>query len=504
MPELPTATLHTQARTGLRPWMERVLQECDHAGSDLAPDPVHDLRVALRRCRSLSDGMMAIDFDPSWRAMKKAGRKLFRALGDLRDLHVMLEWLGKLGDPDDPVARKLTEVVRAREAEARPLAAEAIAKFDRKQWRQWSQSLPRRATRIRLGSPAFENLALEKWAAAYDLHKRAMRSRSQVAFHTLRIGIKRFRYTVENFLPRQHKLWSADLKRLQDWLGEVHDLDVLWQTALQIGAFPDPGSRDLWRTRLQAERNLRLNQYRVRMVGRESLWREWRGELPRGQAIKTASLARLKASARFLDPDFAHSQRVAQLSLQLYDGLARVGLFQPEEGRDLRSALLAAALLHDVGRGTEAKDHHKETYRLICQLPTPLGWSEPDFALVAIVARYHRGALPRTGQKPLLALTLPQRRIATRLAAILRLASVLDLRHLDKSNTRRLHRAAVHLEAKAVVITVDGYSGYHQSAEKIAAARHLLELTLRKPVIVKGASPTRRKIRRPLPNDAAR
>lgn len=483
--------------------MERVLRECDHAGSELAPDPVHDLRVALRRCRSLADGMMAIDFDPPWRDMKKAGRKLFRSLGDLRDLHVMREWLKKLGDPDDPVARKLTEVVRAREAEARPLAAEAIAKFDRKQWRQWSQSLPRRATRIRLGSLAFEHLALEKWAAAYDLHKLAMRSRSPAAFHSLRIGIKRFRYTVENFLPRQHKLWSADLKRLQDLLGEVHDLDVLWQTALQIGAFPDPGSRDRWRTRLQAERNLRLNHYRASMVGREALWQAWRDELPRGQAIKTASLARLKASARFLDPDFAHSQRVAQLCLQLYDGLARIGLFQPEAGRDVRSALLAAALLHDVGRGTGAKDHHKETYRLISKFPTPLGWSEPDFALVAIVARYHRGALPRIGQKPLLALTLPERRIATRLAAVLRLASVLDLRHLDKPNLHRLHKAAVHLEGKAVAITVNGYRGYDQAAEKIAAARHLLELTLRKPVIVKGASPTRRRILHPTPNVAA-
>jgi len=38
--------------------MERVLEECDRAAVDLAGDPVHDLRVALRRCRSLADGLM--------------------------------------------------------------------------------------------------------------------------------------------------------------------------------------------------------------------------------------------------------------------------------------------------------------------------------------------------------------------------------------------------------------------------------------------------------------
>src|ERR1035441_6942470 len=49
------------------------------------------------------------------------------------------------------------------------------------------------------------------WTAAYDLHKHALRTRSQVSWHELRIGIKRFRYTVENFLPRQHALWGDDL-----------------------------------------------------------------------------------------------------------------------------------------------------------------------------------------------------------------------------------------------------------------------------------------------------
>ena len=237
-------------KVGLRAWMERVLEECDRAAVGFDADPVHDLRVALRRCRSLADGLIALDSDPSWKEMKKAGRKLFRALGELRDMQVMEEWIEKLSvcrgtradaGSTDPVAQKLLDHIHAREAECKQLAWKDLEQFDRKRWRQWSRTLPGRAARVRQGSAVYLHLALEKWTAAYELHKRAMRTRSQVALHELRIGIKRFRYMVENFLPQQHARWGDDLKELQDLLGEVHDLDVLWATALAVQAFPDIG-----------------------------------------------------------------------------------------------------------------------------------------------------------------------------------------------------------------------------------------------------------------------
>ena len=67
--------------TGLRYWMLRVLDECEHVSADFAPDPVHDLRVSLRRCRSLADGLLALDPDPNWKAMKKAGKRSKRFCG---------------------------------------------------------------------------------------------------------------------------------------------------------------------------------------------------------------------------------------------------------------------------------------------------------------------------------------------------------------------------------------------------------------------------------------
>jgi hypothetical protein len=39
--------------TGLDFWMDRVVGECNRARLGFAAEPVHDLRVALRRCRSI-------------------------------------------------------------------------------------------------------------------------------------------------------------------------------------------------------------------------------------------------------------------------------------------------------------------------------------------------------------------------------------------------------------------------------------------------------------------
>ncbi|PYX19233.1 MAG: hypothetical protein DMG87_12705 [Acidobacteria bacterium] len=316
------ATVKARARkTGLRFWMERVLQECDQVCAGFGPDPVHDLRVALRRCRSIADGFIAIDPDPAWKEMKKAGRRLFSRLGELRDVHVMQEWVGKLASPSDPSAIALLQFLAAREIELKQEAALALNEFDRKQWRRWSIKLPRRTTRLRQGSMIFKHLALERWLHAHDLHRRAMRGRSRIAFHKLRIGLKRFRYIVENFLPEQHAAWGGDLKRVQDLLGEVHDLDVLWATATQIHAFPDEESRRRWQQTIADERNSRIHVYRDKTLGKSSLWYVWRSELPQGRQVASAALARLKLWASLLDPDFEHSQRITQLALQLYDGL---------------------------------------------------------------------------------------------------------------------------------------------------------------------------------------
>jgi CHAD domain-containing protein len=553
--------------TGLRYWMARVLEECDHVATDFSVDPVHDLRVALRRCRSMADGMMAMDPDRDWKAMKKAGKRLFQRLGILRDVQIMMEWIAKLeaatpsvdaGDspalpPEQhswgdttaappstqsatssqhaPAAHALLEILKAREAEQKHEARAALSEFDRKQWRQWCHSLPLRSTRIRPGSPVFRHLALERWTAARELHTRALRNRSQVAFHTLRIGIKRFRYIVENFLPDEHKAWSNELKHIQDLLGEVHDLDVLWATALTCHAFPDEASRNAWHARITEERTQRIEEYRQRMVGPDSLWNVWRAGLPQGKQIQEIATRRMKLWAKALDPDFPHAERVARLSLELYDGLESLGLLDAKVRgthvsprlRDMglsnvagvvsrngnpnrdsaRASLYLAALLHDVGKSRVNKGHHKESLKLIKAHGTPLGWEPQNMACAALVARFHCGALPTRSHKALRDLMPDEQKITIQLAAILRLANALDFAHdghirrikienvITQTNHRSrrtngfLRKPTRMAQNEALVIAADGFVPNSSTAQAVAAERYLLETVLRRPVVIK-------------------
>ena len=536
----------TSKPAGLRYWMLRVLEECDNVAADFSADPVHDLRVSLRRCRSMADGMMAMDPNRNWKDMKKAGRQLFQRLGALRDVQIMMEWIKKLkfekdvpspspasesqsnSDADlasshfattvlqtEPPAQNLLRILKMRESEQQQEARAALEEFDRKQWKHWGRILPGRASRIRPGNLLFKHLALERWTAARELHVRAVHNRSQVALHTLRIGIKRFRYIVENFLPEEHRLWGDDLKHLQDLLGEVHDLDVLWATAVSSHIFPDESSRKSWHERISEERTKRVEEYRQKTTGPESLWQVWRKGLPQGKQIQQIATRRMKFWAKELDPDFAHSERVAHLSLELYDGITSVGLFPPKPtdpsvgpkgaAFNPRSALYVAALLHDVGRAKGNKGHQKDSFDLIKKHGTPLGWNEGVMQQAAVIARFHCGALPARSHSLLRDLLPEQQKSVIRLAAVLRLANALDSSHdgrvrrvkIENLATKRrsngfLHKPASLGRDEALVIAAEGYADGTPTGQAVAAERYLLETVLRRPIIVRPASAVRR------------
>lgn len=471
---------------GFGHWMRRVMAECDRAKDELSADGVHDLRVALRRCRSMADGLMVIDPIPSWREMKRAGGRLFRGLGLLRDAQVMSEWVRQLRPEGDSESSVLLNRLAEQESQHKRLAAEVVREFDIKQWKKWSGELPPRAARVRLGGLVFQHLALERWTEAHYLHRQAIRNRSQISFHRLRIGIKRFRYIVESFLPQQHEAWNLDLKDLQDLLGDIHDLDVLSATARRMNAFSIPESRARWRAMIQTKRDQRIAGYRERMVGSKSLWSAWRVALPHGDQIQAAAMTRLRLWASFLDPDIGHSQHVAALARQVFDGLARLGLAQADNHSNARTILLTAAFLHEVGLAKHSKGHHKTSFCMIKKLRPPLSWSQEDLLMLAFVVRFHRGALPHTQHQTLRLLTPQQRQILRLLAGILRLADA-----FDDARDGHVRRLKVEDKYGFLLVSAAGFLPVTRTGQNVAAARHLLEVVLRKPILVKSLNEPR-------------
>ena len=274
---------------GLETWMERVLEKAERVRRDWDRDEVHDLRVALRRCRTMGEMLKEVNPDPGWRKVKKSSRDLFHVLGELRDTQVERDWMKKLGTPGDAVRKHMLRAFSAREKMHRKAAEEALNAFDSKSWRRWSKKLESKSRFFPIESVVFQRLALERLNEAVRLHQRARKRSSPNAWHRLRIGIKRFRYVVENFLPRRYEAWAEDMKKLQDLLGEVHDLDVLRGDIKKRGAKLDPALVAGWMTRVEDARKTRLDEFRAITAGRESPWIVWRAGFNWGHVLKSAS-----------------------------------------------------------------------------------------------------------------------------------------------------------------------------------------------------------------------
>jgi exopolyphosphatase/guanosine-5'-triphosphate,3'-diphosphate pyrophosphatase len=194
----------------------------------------------------------------------------------------------------------------------------------------------------------------------------------------------------------------------------------------------------------------------------------------------------MKLWANGLDPDFPHSERVASLALQLYDGLLAWGWQPAIDAVSARSSLLAAALLHDVGKSEGQKGHQKTSFDLIRAHGNPPGWKAADLQRAAIVARFHRGKLPTRKHKTLRDLLPDEQKATIQLAAVLRLANALDAGHDGRIRCIQIENARNKTGGnEALTIIAEGYSPLGPSAQTIAAERHLLETVLRRPVVLK-------------------
>jgi exopolyphosphatase/guanosine-5'-triphosphate,3'-diphosphate pyrophosphatase len=113
---------------------------------------------------------------------------------------------------------------------------------------------------------------------------------------------------------------------------------------------------------------------------------------------------------------------VADLSLELFDGLAAAGLHDGDATD--RELLWSACMLHDIGTVVDYDDHHKHSRYLIRSAGLP-GFTPREVELIGLIARYHRKGNPDASELGVLAKKSDERRLAL-LSGIVRLAEQLE------------------------------------------------------------------------------
>jgi len=195
-------------------------------------------------------------------------------------------------------------------------------------------------------------------------------------------------------------------------------------------------------------KRFRVNTLAVHTRGvRDGLVREMiddlLGSAPAGddEAQREAAIERLAAAC---SGELEHGRAVAALAGRMFEQLA-----EPLElPADDRTLLEIAARLQDVGYVINYDQHHKHSYHLIRNSRLP-GLRPHDVELIANVARYHRGGLPKRKHKNLARLSSDDQRRVQRLAGILRLAG-----GLDRSRTQQVRDVVVRVLDGRVLLDV--------------------------------------------------
>lgn len=167
-----------------------------------------------------------------------------------------------------------------------------------------------------------------------------------------------------------------------------------------------------------------------------------------------------------------HVHHVAELALQLFDVCA------PLHGLDetARELLEYAALLHDIGYHISRSSHHKHSLYLIKHADFR-GFVPEEIDVIANVARYHRGSLPRDRHPSYARLAPRQQELVRQLAAFVRLAE-----GLDRSHFRNVVRLEATLDDKALHLRLATKSDPQLELWGVRRAADLFEATYRRKV----------------------
>jgi exopolyphosphatase/guanosine-5'-triphosphate,3'-diphosphate pyrophosphatase len=170
----------------------------------------------------------------------------------------------------------------------------------------------------------------------------------------------------------------------------------------------------------------------------------------------------------------AHSEHVAKLAAMMFDDLNGPLGLAPEAGDLLRSA----ALLHEAGYVINQESHHKHAYHVIRHAELP-GFTAHEVELIANIARYHRGALPKNSHAHFAHLQASDSQLVRLLAGILRIAVA-----LDRTRFQRVRGVRGELNNDALLLLVSAGPDAHVEIWDAQNKAELLEKAVERHVVI--------------------
>jgi len=234
------------------------------------PDAIHDMRVASRRLQQVLDLIFPTPQPREIRRLRRKIQRCRRALGDLRNCDVLLQQVeGRLTRkrcPDREAWTAVKQHLRERRSESFRRAIRKMGKVNFVVFQMRAKEIldrlkptpnrdPSLHPSVHPDRPVFEPFPVRLtqalagvWKDSEEKAAASHREKNPPSIHAARIAAKRLRYLLE--VVNQFKIAGSSnaltwLKKIQQYLGDWHDMEVLEEMIIEMLAKPG-----FWRDQL--------------------------------------------------------------------------------------------------------------------------------------------------------------------------------------------------------------------------------------------------------------
>jgi CHAD domain-containing protein len=219
---------------------------------------IHQARVASRRLREVLP-VLQLDRDTTRKLVRRL-RNVTRQLGHVRELDVLLPLIDELRESrrgSSQGLKRVADAVQVTRAKARERLAGKVSQTD---LQRVERKLDQAVKALERAEKAKPSPRAWRWAIDARIARRAsavQRAIDQAGavylperLHTVRIALKKLRYSVETSAEAAGSKGNADLRQLrktQELLGRMHDLQVLIGYVRREQASLAPPDVAMWR-----------------------------------------------------------------------------------------------------------------------------------------------------------------------------------------------------------------------------------------------------------------